>query len=460
MRPFPTHRGSRLARRAFSCALVVAGLGLAACQIDSITSRPDQDGLRIDLSLDPGAAPGNVGGFYPLSQGNRWHYEGEVRIVMRPGDGPPQELTLSVVEERVIDGVETIQGRDYQVERQSILESGDTEPLHYWVRERQDGSGLFEADVDISDPPGAPAPPVSDPVARPGRIAPGDRITPSFIRNGNSAERRAWARLDEKRAAVRQRLSRGLDAGTAPTGVPMETELTRLRYPLHPGQGWNIRFEPPFRAGVEGMERLDLPAGRFNGWRIRIEPPGDPSDDVHVWYGRCGFLRLAAHLEVEIVEAGSPTGTLTLDQEMSLADLDLVDRASCGSDAACVDPPFHGITRTREDGTPSGPVDPDDWGCATATAAGRGGAALAPADIPPPPPLDTCLDPAYPNPADELVRFDFSQPAPGPAALIVYGIEHGNGPPAASPVRTLLEGQLAAGQFTVLWDLRAVGPAR
>jgi len=124
----------------------------------------------------------------------------------------------------------------------------------------------------------------------------------------------------------------------------------------------------------------------------------------------------------------------------------------------CTRSAFEGITETTGDGTIVGRPDPSDWGCARAGGAEAGIVAsprgrVAPLGVPVPPPPPLCMDPAYPNPADQGTRLRFSLPAGAHASLTVYGRSQSHGPPEVFVVRTLLDADLPAGFFDVTWNL-------
>lgn len=131
----------------------------------------------------------------------------------------------------------------------------------------------------------------------------------------------------------------------------------------------------------------------------------------------------------------------------------------------CIHGPFDGITQTLSDGTIVGEPDARDWGCVGRRGPGPGGrvapsrAGVAPFDPgteagpPLPPPTVLCMDPAAPNPADQATRIQFALPTSAQASLSVYGRRHRHGPRETSVERTLLDATLAAGRFTVNWDL-------
>jgi hypothetical protein len=106
----------------------------------------------------------------------------------------------------------------------------------------------------------------------------------------------------------------------------MPEELTRLSYPLRPGQEWTVRDEPFFGSEVEAHDVLDLPPGKMSCFRIKMTNFAmGPDDEVFVWYGRDGFLGMSIHVEGEVIDiGGNPIGVLVFDQNMFLESLDLV----------------------------------------------------------------------------------------------------------------------------------------
>src|SRR5207249_1892146 len=93
-------------------------------------------------------------------------------------------------------------------------------------------------------------------------------------------------RLMGRLASVHAALDMGNLAPTSPSAPPRGLaagELIRLRYPLHPGQSWNIREDPLFTATVEGVDALDLAPGRLTGFRTRYTSDlFGPHDRVHL----------------------------------------------------------------------------------------------------------------------------------------------------------------------------------
>jgi hypothetical protein len=134
----------------------------------------------------------------------------------------------------------------------------------------------------------------------------------------------------------------------------------------------------------------------------------------------------------------------------------------------CIHGPFEGITQTLADGTLVGEPDARDWGCVEGRGAeaGVGIGRAAPTRVrqdvvdpgsvpvqPPPPPTATCISPAAPNPAHVATRIQFTLPASAHVSLTVYGRHQGHGPRETFVARSVLDGTLAAGTFSVYWDL-------
>jgi hypothetical protein len=80
--------------------------------------------------------------------------------------------------------------------------------------------------------------------------------------------------------------------------------------------------------------------------------------------------------------------------------------------------------------------------------------------VPVPPPTALCMIPAAPNPTSGAIRLQFALPAAGHVSLIVYGRHQGHGPRETFVARTLLDGELVVGSFTVNWDLRDANGVR
>ena len=265
------------------------------------------------------------GGYYPLAIGNRSSYTGISRY--RVNDDPWMETVYG--EERELTGFEDLNGRTYMVETQNRIENQDTIST-YWIRYRQDRAGLYEADVSVTQPPGSLAS-----GAAPARINPGERewhrLAASIPPEHHDSYRRAWEQITTRMRALRALVeSPELAAAARPPGSVQPDELTRLMYPLYPGQTWIIRADPLFTSEVQIHEVLRLPVGRFGAWRIRIlSELFGKQDRVYMWYGRSGFLKLTADLVgVATDELGNPVGTINSQDRLLLEDLKFVDRRS------------------------------------------------------------------------------------------------------------------------------------
>jgi hypothetical protein len=308
-------------------ALTLPGCGGAPLAPSSSPSRESTLGAGLAGTDAAPAAQGN-GVFYPLAVGNRWAYDHSLGLYFVPEGGPPGPVFgVNDHQGREIVCVEQRGGHNYFVEQQSF----ENPRLFTWTRDRQDGDGLFEADVASNEPPtcsGATGPRVFDAGASAARreaawSAIAARIDPAR----QAACRAAFDRVQARASAIR--LALGLPS-RSPARTPGATgvdagEITRLEYPLHPGASWVIRTDPRFESTVEGADALDLAVGHVSGWRIRIDSEfNGPDDQVHVWYGRDGFLRLEDHLEGIVTDPnGVVLGRMVLDETMELVELSL-----------------------------------------------------------------------------------------------------------------------------------------
>ena len=252
-------------------------------------------------------APALEGAFFPLAIGNHWHATSEFHVEIVPLQGPPfGEMTVHGDIARALVGTETIFGRPYVVMEETTVESSlppeESQPFTNWIRYRQDAPGLYEADVVVSTPP------VLDGQERPAPLAGAanvgmqrnvtDRIMSSVPADQVSAFASAVERVRQKAEIIQSAFHRGVLTQSVRSGGLLSGEITRLRYPLRPGATWTIRPYPLFAASVEGVEALDLPAGKFSSYRIRVDSEFfGPPDIVHVWVSRSGQLAFRYHLE-------------------------------------------------------------------------------------------------------------------------------------------------------------------
>ncbi len=273
------------------------------------------------------------GGFYPLQLGNHWLFRKQFVVAVIPNQGdpsPPYEEEATI--DRQLVCVERRDGRDYMVEQAE--EQGPYQTFRSWIRYRQDRTGLYEADVYISDPPPCATATVSPPDGRgSGTAVDLDSRVAELDPAGTPARRAAFqaaARRLSARLAIMDGVLQRMGAPPAQTsgaGMAGAGELTRLSYPLHPGAHWIIRNDPgaTFSANVEAADVLDLRVGRLRGYRIRISTEFlGPADVVHVWYGPSGYLQLVAHFETDAVdEFGEVVGRAVVDQRETLVFLQL-----------------------------------------------------------------------------------------------------------------------------------------
>jgi len=304
-------------------------------QSDNETESSPLAGLSTESELLDEAAclkPGNRGRFYPLAIGNIWHYS---RVFSLDGE----IVSTSQIEQELV-GHEELFERSYVLEesRESTTGFGGSSSYTTWVRFRQDRAGLYEADVAITQPPAAtdnkPAPKDGghDITLASGRSRVDWLLSKVAPSNHLAAYRAALIRNLELHQMIRDMTrSASFVAAASPPGGPKTNEITRLRYPLRPGQSWAIRETPGFESTVERRELLDLPIGRRASWRIRIDSEFfGPEDEVYLWFSRCGQLGLFARIEgVAVDENGEVIGTFVTEENEVLEGLDIKGRPSC-----------------------------------------------------------------------------------------------------------------------------------
>lgn len=273
-------------------------------------------------------AAGTQDSFYPLQLGNEWHFDRRMVFEFVPPDSSSASGAeeFHFEEERVLDQTEELFGRTYLVESRTIVQDfPEPDVAHEWVRFRQDRSGLYEADVSITDPPGS-VPKAS--ASGEGRLhARLSAFGPAAVQHAASF-RSALAELERRRLQVHGAL-RGEPIAAPPGGV-LADEITRLRYPLHPGASFAVR-EGLLDAHVEALEQLVTPAGRFPAWRVRLVWATAGFDDtILVWFGRCGTLKVYLRAETTVVGLdGSVLGTMRIEDVEVVVGLDVQGRP-CG----------------------------------------------------------------------------------------------------------------------------------
>lgn len=321
-------RGSR------GCILITVGLVIAVAvggcgRLEQSPTEADLAGLPEVSGPSPvdsgeARAHGNQAGvFFPLEIGNHWSYSGEASVTS--GSLPP--YVAQIIEERTLVGTENLFGRQYILEewRRTSDSGSGADTSTFWLRYRQDRAGLYEADVAVTHPPSG--------MRRAATASGSDALTRHVCAFAPEASREAYREACDRLLARAEVLHLGFSpeaperlAPAGPPGGVLPDELTRLRYPIRPGQEWTIREYPWFGGVVEAHEVLDLAPARMPGYRIGItnELTG-PNDMVFVWYGRDGFLGQSVHLETEILDInGNPIGTLAFDEHLFLDGLDLV----------------------------------------------------------------------------------------------------------------------------------------
>ena len=254
-------------------------------------------------------------GRYPLQLGNRWRYR---RMVALQTTLTGEEPTLETFRARVFDeliGTEQRFGRSYVVQER-VYDEGEFGLTTQWVRLRQDRQGLYEADVETSEPPildGAVARQSRDGIAAsPGSVR--NRFASTLASTSSASEAAALESAFELVARKLDLLQQVRDClAEHATKEALHNELTRLSYPLQPGKSWVIREAPHVSFTVEGLQVLRLRCGVFPAWRLRLDAEYfGPDDRAVFWYGRVGFLGLAAEFEADAVdEDGNVVGVVS-----------------------------------------------------------------------------------------------------------------------------------------------------
>ena len=264
--------------------------------------------------------------FYPLDLGDHWRFHREFTI--GPAGSPPTLVRRSRFDHDLVC-VETLEGRSYVIDRFTQIDSTLAGPVTsvQWIRNRQDPTGLYEADVDIGTAPECAGVSESSSVTenstapeasarldawRVSAIASGDPDVIAWADQDRNAIEQAEALLSARLRLARQALLGG-PGGAAPG------EITRLRYPLTVGSTWTIRENPHFTSTVEALEKVRTPVGDISAYRVRVDAQGlGPSDRVLSWYGHSGLVGILVHVEI-------PTdfGLLIAEDVIDLEDLSI-----------------------------------------------------------------------------------------------------------------------------------------
>lgn len=325
----PFNASSSFSPMLFSVLTAILILAFAGCESERTGVAGPESGGPSLLATAGGAGAGPKE-YYPLSIGNRWEFSGWM-MIMTAGSLAADEMNYTEVREMV--GTEERFGREYILEER-VRDDGSM-MMTEWLRYRQDHSGLYEADISITEPPigtaaedGELSKPAGDK-----RNRRWDRLAVRFAGNGgekhDGAFAEAAARLVEKMRMLEtiSRIGGPIPVlGSRPGGV-LPDELTRLHYPLHPKQEWVIREIPLFTAEVLENDVLDLPAGRMKGHLVSISGSlFGPEDRAYFWYGKNGMLKMDLHVEETVVDIyGNPIGILIAKEKMTLEELDLAD---------------------------------------------------------------------------------------------------------------------------------------
>jgi len=292
---------------------------LGPLAVQGVSERPGSSGVAAAVD------PSTNGGFYPLAVGNRWHLS---RVFTLDYHGLGAD-TIRTSTDRVNIGTETRSDRTYFVEEEtSTQDSRPGEVFQSWSRYRQDRSGLYYPDVCTCEPPvldtaGDRLLPraVASPVPAMGNIGMGlsRRVAPKDQEAFDRALIELSSRMDRMRSAI-ARSTQALAGTSGRPGGADSGEVALLRYPLHVGESWQIRPDFDLIWTVEGVERLETPAGGFPAYRIGVSvPQGGPEDFARIWFGRAGQLAYRIHIEVT---EGYPGAGWTADET------EMVDRLS------------------------------------------------------------------------------------------------------------------------------------
>jgi hypothetical protein len=217
---FPRLRAARPWFRAIAAPVLVVLPMVSGCSNQAPTAVSLEGAQSSSRAAQLAAAA--PGAFYPLAIGDRWHAAADdyYRIVPTGGD-PSSEYRVHTDYNRAMVGTETLFGRPYVLMREDWTQTTpfSEEPWSgsYWTRYRQDGTGLYEADVAATTPPGG----LSGPVEAAGQAVGLSALEPLPMSLSErvpavdlASYRVAWQVLQERAAMVRAFLRRSGSAGT------------------------------------------------------------------------------------------------------------------------------------------------------------------------------------------------------------------------------------------------------
>jgi hypothetical protein len=271
--------------------------------------------------------------FFPLRAGNRWRY-----AISSTTDMSANSARFAMtwyrgdhIQEQTCTGDNG--GVSYLAAFDSthVVGDGYESSTWYWTLMRQNGSGLYEVDYALADPPCGTV----EGAMRPA-LAPGARTQRDWERFSSepavAAQRAAWESAWQRHVAKLATVESIIFEGgpwrfdpQRPLRHPEDGELLVLAYPLEVGRQWIVRNRPDYRATVEAHEPVDVPAGHFKAYRLRMRSDLFPPDlKVWFWYGSQGLLK--HHYEVSTLAVDSNNnivGTFRSTYEEVLAELDL-----------------------------------------------------------------------------------------------------------------------------------------
>jgi hypothetical protein len=328
--------------RVVALSLATALLFAPGCArtVQDVTGPPAQ--TVADLELDPqavifgdvGPLSSTAGAFYPLVVGNHWTYDARflTTVIDSAGNATATAYVRATDEHELLCST-AASGNTYVAERQTF--TSDVGTGTSWVVYRQDGRGLYEVDDAI---PLFTCGDLRDGLSLAGNAEGRDAISalaqrawagraPSASAARERWLQREWTRQIQLHQQIRAAL--GIAPGERPFPGPpsgaLPGEITRLRYPLRPGQRWIIRDDPLLASRVVAREKLRIGAVPVDAFKIQITSElFGPSDRVYIWYGRVGYVGMIAEVSSTAMDdEGNPLGRLVTQQQEILTSYEL-----------------------------------------------------------------------------------------------------------------------------------------
>jgi hypothetical protein len=324
--------------RSFSSIGAVAVLALAtSCSRDVVPTQPVHvaPGLATGaqaMSPSEAALPeclrgtGIVPSRVPMALGDTWVYDRDYVVyqVSENGDRTPVFTAHSTITDFMVCA-DSVNGNRYAYRRSTEV-SPESGTYLSWVGQRQDLRGLYELDVNITEPPAC------------------DPQMPAAIRRGVATDfgarvaNAAIARLpagpqgvtnEGMIHAVRSLVTRAarFEESMRPRGGIRTGEIQRLGYPLRVGQQWYVRNQPPdlvITSKVLAHEVCVVPAGSWPAAKVDLVWTNvfGPNDRAASWYGKPGLLRFQYHFEGSSTPGGP--NDLVIENDQRLTHFDLV----------------------------------------------------------------------------------------------------------------------------------------